>query len=233
MEVLESINQYTRSIQSDKCMYNRQKVVIDIVKTYINNTIPDIKVEDFDMGIIDKLLLYWIPKNKKYVTESQIYQIISTIVDIYTHIFNQKITNTECPSILDLYGEEYKRAYKAKNMLLSMTLDPVISIDPLIIGLDRYRNKRNKQGVSERSTTYVQALFEVLECKEGGLVVLGKMGSQKTYKLLLEYPTYKYLKVGDIIHAIIRRKLFYVYWEFEELRGYYLKQAMKFLSYDV
>ncbi len=233
MEVLDSINQYAKSIQSNSNVYSIQRMGIDIFKNYINNTVPDIKVDEFDIGMVDRLLLYWLPKNKRYISETQIYQILATIGDVYTYISNQNSVSEEFPNILDLYGDEYKRAYKAKNMLLSMTLDPVISIDPLIIGFERYKNKRNKQSSSNRSTTYVQALFEVVECKDGGLVVLSKLGTDKTYKILLEYPIYKYLKLGDLIHAIIRRKLFYVYWEFEELRGYYLQPAIKFLTNDM
>ena len=233
MQVLESIDRYTRLIQRNRCIYDVQKTGIDIFKSYINNVKPDIKVEELNIGVVDKLLLYWFPRNKKYVSETQVYQIVLTIGQICDYIFKESDCSNEFPNILDLYAEEYKRAYKAKNMLLSMTLDPVISIDPLIIGLDRYKNKRKKQSTLERSTTYVQSFFKIIECKEGGLVVLSKMGVDKTYKLLLEYPTYKYLKVGDIVHAVIRRKLFYVYWEFEELRGYYLQQASKFLSSEV
>ncbi len=233
MEVLDSINQYAKSIQSNRNIYSMQRMGIDIFKNYINSTVPDIKVDDFDIGMVDRLLLYWLPKNKRYISETQMDQILATIGDVYAYILSQNNTNEELPSILDLYVDEYKRVCKAKYMLLSMTLDPVISIDPIIIGFERYKNKRNKQAGGDRATTYVQALFEVLECKDGGLVVLSKLGTDKTYKILLEYPTYKYLRAGDIIHAIIRRKLFYVYWEFEELRGYYLQQAIKFLSCEV
>lgn len=233
MQVLESIDEYEKSIQNNKCIYDMQKIGIEIFKSYIINTKPDLSIEEFDMLMINKLLFYWFPRNKKYVSETQVYQIVSTIGDIYTHITSRSSSNQDFPSILELYGEEYKRAYKAKNMLLKMTLDPVISIEPLVIGFDRYKNKRKRESSVERSNAFIQAFFNVRECKEGGLIILSKMNSDKTYKILLEYPTYKYLKQGDIIHAVIRRKLFYVYWEIEELKGYYLQQATKFLSYDI
>ena len=233
MQVLESIDQYAKSIQNNKCVYDMQRIGIEIFKSYVINTKPNLKIEEFDMSMINKLLFYWFPKNKKYVSETQVYQIVSTIGDIYTHILNYTSSNKDFPSILELYGEEYKRAYRAKNMLLKMTLDPVISIEPLVIGFDRYKNKRKRQGLAERSTTFIQAFFNVTECKEGGLIILSKIDSDRTYKILLEYPVYKYLKNGDIIHAVIRKKLFYVYWEIEELKGYYLKEATKFLTYDM
>ena len=80
------------------------------------------------------------------------------------------------------------------------------------------------------ATTYEQAIFEVTECKEGGQIVLNKLGQSKQYKLLLEYPAYKYIRKGDIIHAIIKRRLFYVYWEIEEIKAYYLPEAVELMK---
>jgi len=79
------------------------------------------------------------------------------------------------------------------------------------------------------ATTYEQAVFKVEECKEGGQVVLVKLYQDKQYKLLLDFPTCKYFKKGDLIHAIIKRKLFYVYWELQEIKSYYLPEALAYL----
>ena len=122
------------------------------------------------------------------------------------------------------------RVYKAKNLLQKMTKDPVIAFNPLVIDLDKYRNKKKKTNYGEIATTYEQSLFEVQECKEGGQIILNKLTQNKQYKLLLEYPVYKYLKKGDILHAVIKRKLFYVYWELEEIKAYYLPQAINLLN---
>ena len=176
-------------------------------------------------------MLVWIPRNKKYLSEAEIYQIIYTIHDIFNYI-KQKTDNQEIgevSTILELYGEEYMRVYKAKNLLQKMTRDPVVSVDPIVIDLEKYRDKKKRNSYSEIATTYEQALFKVEECKEGGQVILTKLSQDKQYKLLLEYPTYKYLKAGDLIQATIKRRLFYVYWEIEEVKTYYLPQAMDLL----
>ena len=226
MYILERVENYVEEIKQKPYIYKIQKLGIEIFKNYIVSNSLNMREEDFGEELLEKLILLWLPRNKKYLSEAEIYQVIYTIHDIFNYMHKQE----EVSSILELYGEEYMRVYKARNLLQKMTRDPVISVDPIVIDLDRYRAKKKKSGYSEIATTYEQALFEVQECKEGGQVVLCKLSQNKQYKLLLEYPAYKYLRKGDIIHAIIKRRLFYVYWELEEIRAYYLPQAIGLLS---
>ena len=235
MHILERVDEYIEEIKQTPYVYQLQRVGVEIFKNYINSNGLDIREEDFHEDLLDKLLLVWLPRNKKYLGESEIYQIIYTIHDIMTYIAHKAEKREqlepagEC-AILKMYGEAYMRVYKAKYFLQQMTSDPVVSVDPVVIDLDRYRSKKKRGSYSDIATTYEQALFEVQECKEGGQIILCKMGQTKQYKLLLEYPAYKYLKKGDILHAVIKRKLFYVYWELDEIKAYYLPQAMPFLN---
>ena len=233
MHILERIEAYIQEVKETPYVYKVQKLGIEIFKYYINSNSLDIREEDFHKELLDKLLLVWLPKNKKYLSEAEIYQIIYTIHDLFNYIQTglpvEEQAQQESSTILQLYGEAYMRVYKARNLLQRITKDPVISVDPVVIDIDKYRCKKEKGSYSEIATTYEQAHFEVQECKEGGQVVLNKLGQTKQYKLLLEYPAYKYLRKGDILHATIKRKLFYVYWELEEIKAYYLPQAIEFL----
>lgn len=233
MHILERVENYVEEIKKKPYIYKIQKSGIEIFRNYIIANGLDRKEEEFNKELLDKLVLLWLPRNKKYLSEAQIYQIIYTLHDIFSYINKERLINseqTEESTILELYGEEYMRVYKAKNLLQKMTKDPVISFNPLVIDLDRYRNKKKKTNYGEIATTYEQSLFEVQECKEGGQIILSKLTQNKQYKLLLEYPVYKYLKKGDILHAVIKRKLFYVYWELEEIKAYYLPQAINLLN---
>lgn len=234
MYILERVEDYIQEIKKNSYVYKIQKLGIEVFKYYITTNSLDIREEDFHKGLIDKLVLIWLPRRKKYLSELEIYQVIYTIHEIFNYI-QGKIGREEEgqqdePTILQLYGEPYMRIYKAKNLLQKMTKDPVISVDPIIVDLEKYRSKKTRRSYSEIATTYEQALFEVQECKEGGQVILNKLGQSKSYKLLLEYPTYKYLRKGDILHAIIKRRLFCVYWEIEEIKSYYLPDAITYLT---
>lgn len=233
MHILERIDEYSEQIKQTPYVYKIQKAGIEIVRRYINDNHLDIREEDFEQRLLEKLILIWLPKNKKYLSETEVYQIIYTIHDIVCYIEkkgNESKEKVEENTILKLYGKEYMRVYKAKSFLQQMTDDPVISIDPIVIDLDRYKNKKKRSNYTELATTYEQGLFQIQGCKEGGQIILNKMGQIKQYKMLLEYPGYKYLKVGDLLQIVIKRKLFYVYWELEEIKAYYLPQACPFFN---
>ncbi|WP_070000661.1 hypothetical protein [Cellulosilyticum sp. I15G10I2] len=235
MDLLESINDYIKHVKNNPYVYSIQKSGIEVFVNYIKSNHSTEGLLDIQDIKVDKLLLYWIPKNKKYLSEVQAYQIVYTVHDIYQYLIkrsdkdkdNDKDIST--PTILDLYGEEYMRVYRVRNMLQRVTKDPILATDPLVVDLNYYKNKKKKNDSVEMVTTYEQAVFKVQECKEGGQVILTKLCQEKIYKLLLEYPTYKYFKKGDLIHAIIKRKLFYVYWEIEEIKSYYLPEAEVYL----
>lgn len=233
MHILERVETYVQEVKQTPYVYKIQKLGIEIFKYYITSNSLDIREEDFHKELLDKLVLIWLPKNKKYLSEAEVYQIIYTIHDLFNYIQTklpqEEQTEKEEPTILQCYGEEYMRVYKARNLLQRITKDPVISVDPFVVDLDKYRYKKEKKSYGEIATTYEQALFEVQECKEGGQVILNKISQTKQYKLLLEYPAYKYLRKGDILHVTIKRKLFYVYWELEEIKAYYLPQAIELL----
>ena len=241
MHILERINLYTQKVKKNPHIYSLQKLGIKIFKEYITSSGLDVDENYLQADTLSKLVLYWIPKNKKYLSEEQAYQVIYTIHDIYNYIQHNRVDDKEKPNkkhnkkaledptILELYGSEYIRLYKVRNKLLSLTKDPVIAVNPLVIDINRYKLKKKKAGCAETATTYEQAVFMVTECNDGGQITLKKPKQNKEYKLLLEYPVYKDLKQGDLIHAIIKRKLFYVYWELEEIKSYYLPDAIVFL----
>lgn len=253
MDILERVSLYRQDVKRIPYIYSMQRLGIELFIDYIQINHLDIDERHVNRDFINKVLLYWIPKNKKYLTETQAYQVVYTLQDLYNYIIGEQKhrgneesakeeftssekMRTKCmqqedglPTILDVYAKEYMRMYKVRNLLLQMTKDPVISVDPIIIDINKYRDKRKKNKYSDIGITYEQGVFKVEACKEGGQVILTKPSQMKQYKLLLEYPAYKELKTGDLIHATIRRKLFYVYWEIEEIKSYYLPQAITFL----
>jgi hypothetical protein len=230
MNVLEGIDSYTKYVKNNPYVYAIQKLGIEVFLRYISSNNLNIEIGDIQNSMIDKLLLYWIPKHQRYLSEVEAYQVVYTIHDLYNYLLksDDKVQEENAPALLDLYGEEYMRVYRIRNMLLKMTKDPVIATNPLVIDLNNYKTKKKKGGYVEMATTYEQAIFKVQDCKEGGQIILSKIYHDKQYKLLLEYPAYKYFKKGDLIHAIIKRKLFYVYWEIEELKSYYLPEALSY-----
>lgn len=226
MTVLERIDDYIMKNRWKAYTYKVKKLGVDAFKRYIIENNLNIEETEFTRENLDEFILVWLPKNKKYLSDEEGYQAICTINDL----FCQMKQETETSIILDIYADEYRRIYKVRNLLLSLTKDPVIGVDPIVIDLSKYRQQKKQSFHNDLMTNYEQATFEVEECKDGGVVLLNKLGYNKTYKMLLEYPIYKYLKKGDILQACIKRKFFSVYWEFEEVKAYYLPQAKNLIK---
>ncbi|WP_054742735.1 hypothetical protein [Cellulosilyticum ruminicola] len=156
MHILERINLYTQETKKNPYIYSLQKLGIELFREYITSSGLDVEESYLSKETLSKLIVYWIPKNKRYLSETQAYQVIYTIHDIYNYIVAHRvcedninhmtnIENTqsskeessneriEPPTLLELYGEEYMRLYKVKNKLFSLTKDPVIAVDPLVL----------------------------------------------------------------------------------------------------
>ena len=148
MHILERVEAYSQEMKQTPYVYKIQKLGIEIFRYYIASNGLDIREEDFHKELLDKLVLIWLPKNKKYLSDAEIYQIINTIHDIFNYIQNQlpkdQLVDKEEPTLLQTYGEEYMRVYKARNLLQRITKDPVISVDPVVVDFNRYKYKKEK-----------------------------------------------------------------------------------------
>lgn len=88
-----------------------------------------------------------------------------------------------------------------------------------VLSLESYKRKKTRQENTKdaiTATIYDKGIYTIKEIKEGGQVVLDRAG--KEYKMLLEYPTYKQLEAGMRLKALLKRKVFYVYWEIEYIQ---------------
>ena len=149
---------------------------------------------------------YWIPNKIRYANEDYILKLKYYIQDTFKDLIDD---NFECDIT------ELLRIYKVKNLILKSINDPVLDGNAKIIIFDNYIHKKNKK--EDVATTYQKSKFIVKEIKDGGQIIFESLFKNKQYKCLIEYPIYKYLKVNDILSMTLKRKLFYVYWEIDEL----------------
>jgi len=128
MNLLECINDYTKYVMNNSYVYKLQKPGIEVFTHYINSNSLNGEITDIKDIQMDRLLSYWIPRNKKYLSEVQAYQMVYTVHDIYQYILKYNNINKESdtPALLDIYGAEYMRVYKIRNMLLKMTKTPLL-----------------------------------------------------------------------------------------------------------
>lgn len=238
MSVIDHIYEYSNYIKKNPYVYSIQKNGIETFLSYIRQNYGQEELDHLHLDIIDKFLIYWLPKSKKYLSFVEAYHLVYTLQDIYYYVLNagqgqkdkEDITDQkDRPAILEIYGEECMRIYKVREMLARITEDPILRTNPTVIDLMAYRKKVKNSEKQMLPWVYEQGIFQITDIKDNGQVVIKKLFAEKTLKIILEDPVYRYTKVGDIFHGRLRKRPFYLYWELDDIKSYYLPKAICYL----
>ena len=231
MNVIDTINEYSNYIKKNPYVYSIQKNGIETFLTYIHTHYEKEELQTLPLDIIDKFLTYWVPKSKRYLTFTEAYHLVYTLQDIYYYVLKSQRNkkDIQAPAILDIYGEECMRIYKVREMLARLTQDPILRTNPTVIDIEAYRKKIKDKIKHAQLLNYEQGIFQITQIKDNGQVVIKKLLDQRCLKIVLEDPIYRYLKIGDLFHGKLRKKPFYVYWELDEIKSYYLPKAICYL----
>jgi hypothetical protein len=234
MSLIYQINQYEKHVQKNDYVYSLQKQAIDLLLCFLSKHSTRVKKDKLDEQCIDYFLSVWIPKYKKYLSEAEAYNLVYTIQDIY-HFINQKLSEStqeeiEEPYILDKYGKEYLRIYKVRRLLSQLVGDPVLTTQPLVIDLEAYRHQKGKVKKRDNMSLYEQGFFKVTEINRDGYITLQKLDTNKYFKVLFRPSYLAHFKIGDLLNGGLKKKIFFIYWELEDIKGYYLPQALAYLS---
>ena len=112
--------------------------------------------------------------------------------------------------------DKNKRKNKLIQYLFDNNLIPVIDHKIISYGFAmKCKNTNYIQSVIKKAT------FKIVKVKSSGVIEMTCDESGKIYSLLLDYPLYKYMEVGDYIRCRIFKRLFYVYWEIDQVIDYY------------
>ena len=229
MELLREIKEYSTYIKQNRYLYEVQHVAIDLLIEYTTKegrriaSAPDLSV------ILDYFLAVWLPRRKKYLNEQQALNMIDTIQAFQTYVENKYNILNEVPIVLQQYGETYKRMYGIKEVIRQVTEHPVLSINPDLIDMQNYKKYKLKQSKKERMMLYEQGYFVVSAINPEGSIIFCKLHTNKLYKMMFSPKYLTCFKVSDIIQASFKRKIFFVYWEIEQMIAYYPAQAQHYL----
>lgn len=229
MNLLNEIRDYTDYIRQNTYLYTLQKQGIVLLNQFITHEIENVASKRGYKEMIDYFLAVWIPKHKKYLNVEEAFNIVYAAQDFLTFIHRKYDREEDTPFILDYYGEEYMRLYRVNEIVRKMVGDPVISMKPTVIDLQNYRDYKQKKERKDTMATYEQGLFCIEEINEEGYLVLNKVSSHKCCKVLMRRDWMNNFKVNDLIQVTLKRKIFFVYWEIEQFKGYYTEKASRYL----
>ncbi|HOA81035.1 MAG TPA: hypothetical protein PKK61_08240, partial [Defluviitaleaceae bacterium] len=92
-----------------------------------------------------------------------------------------------------------------------------------------YKESKLKKSIKERNGVFEQGYFEVIDISPDCSITIKKKPKGRYAKILLDDDLVLHLKKGDILQLKITRRLFFTYWEIEEIKSCYLKEATKYL----
>lgn len=229
MDIISRVRDYIKYIKQNPYIYEIQKQGIELFISFLNENPNKIVTNTLKQDCIEYFLCVWVPQHKKYLSESQAYNIVYTVQDIYMYITREIKEKIDDPFILELYGQEYIRVYKSRKLIAQLSGDPVIRTHPLVINFDAYKEYKQKKKKKDNMSMYENGNFRVDEVNKDGYISLNKIGSKRYFKVLFRPSLLINFKVGDILHITLRKKIFFVYWEIEEIKGYYLSSALVYL----
>ncbi|MHC1749105.1 MAG: hypothetical protein AB9856_12425 [Cellulosilyticaceae bacterium] len=227
MDVMACLKTYQQGVKQTPYLYEVQKKGINLFESFIMTYYSILPIESLDDKIIEEFLVLWLPKHKRYLTEIEAYDIVYTTQSMYLYILKKCEKAEPKDSIVELYAKEYMRLYRVRSLFNKILEDPVINMNPGLISLDAYTQKRAKK--KEGMCTYEQGVFQIQEICLDGYITLKKIDRNVECKVLVEPSVIKHIKKGDVLHARLKRKVFFIYWEIDEIFHYYLDQAINYL----
>ncbi len=229
MEVLESITSYAKDMLVSGQLYQNQKEALDILYRYCNDTEPGMNISQIDSGFFDEFLTYWLPKNNSRLKVSQIYGVLEGIGGYCNHIKDEyNIPGLDKYELMKQYEKEYIRIYELKRLFSKYIGDPVISITPLVIDLNVYKQYKSHRQNKQNQGAYQQGLFEVMEIDYDRTVVFRKIPRGNPVRIVLADYLIAYIRKGDILHLRIKQKQFFSLWEVEWIKSCYLPKAGRY-----
>lgn len=229
MNLVNEVKEYTQYVKQNSYIYSLQQQGLELFLTFIMRDANQVVEQSALAKVFDYFLAFWVPRNKKYLAEVEAFNIVYTVQDLQVYINNKYNKAEESPIILDLYGEEYMRMYKTKKLLREMIGDPIVSMNPTIISLENYRQHKQKQQKKDSMSVYEQGLFQIDEINKEGYIVLSKVNAPKFCKVLFRPSLIYNFKEKDVLQVSLRRKIFFIYWELEEVKAYYPAYAKQYL----
>ncbi len=178
--------------------------------------------------LIDFFLAFWVPKYKTHLDEVQCLDVIEAIDDLMEYIGQQQDIPYSL-ELVEMYKTEYARLYRTKQMIANLSGFPVISYNPMVINLNSYKAYKRKRDKKEGLCTYEMGHFVVQEINKEGYIVLKKMAINKLYRVSFRPRLLHHFKLGDVLHITLKKKLFLLNWEIDDIITYYPPKALSYL----
>ncbi|OON95544.1 MAG: hypothetical protein ATN36_08115 [Epulopiscium sp. Nele67-Bin005] len=229
---MDAINQVERYVGCLKDKPNEYKVQKDTIELFLRFLKQDKRFKNrqgLTKEVVDYFLIFWVPKYKSHLTKLQSHYLVCTLDSILQFVSE----DNEMPhsfSLVQTYSEEYIRLYQAKQTVVQVSGSPIMRYEPLVISLENYREYKRKRNRKDTMSMYEKGHFMIEEVNREGYIVLKKLYDEKQYKVPFRVTVLHHFKVGDVLHITLKKKIFFIYWEVDTIRGYYPQKVLNYLT---
>lgn len=106
--------------------------------------------------------------------------------------------------------------------------NPVISYNPLVIDMDRYKKRSVKKSITNKGVTCEKGYFVVMDVFANNSIVLKKLYTGRFVRLVVDKELVGLVRSNDIIYMSIRQN-FFLGWDIDEVIKFYPKEASEYL----
>lgn len=208
------------------------KKLLDLMRNYINQYYDKCDIDAIDERFFDRFYLLYLPNHLLKLRPIDIKKL-SREWTAYSEYANNRFKGS--------YKNYAIQAYRSHELELLRILYlikeirkygeiPILSWDPLIIDMKCYKNLKNKEDALSKYMMFDQGYFKIQD-KIGNWVIFFKETSIKTYyKIKMDAILTEEMKVGDILHMSIKRKIFCTSWSIINVKAYFGESSGIFLN---
>lgn len=230
MTVLETIEDYISYINSSLLEKSGEVYCISLLYDYCNYRESELEIEELDEKFFEQFFLYWLPKKNKKLSDERMYYLFPSIKKYYKYLRrNYNIKELSLSKSTDGFMEEFIRIIHLSKVFSRYVGNPIVGLDPMIIDFRCYKENKIKKNIKEKNGVFEQGYFEVIDISPDCSITIKKKPTGRYAKILLDEDIVLYLKKGDILQLKLTRRLFFTYWEIEDIKSCYLKEAKKYL----
>lgn len=199
---------------------------INYFHNYIKRRKRNLKKEDITRDIYREFLYVYIAKNIKKLGEEKLDLLIDALFE-----FNEYI-NCDIAFNKDIAFENMHRLYAVNFNFNDYLNIPVISNNPLIIDITKFKRQRDRLTFGFLPFSKDKGFYKIMEIGSNDSLILKKFYTNKFVKIIFNKKLISNTKKEDILHLSLSQNPFLM-WEVEDILAYYPKEAEEFLIKEI
>ena len=157
--------------------------------------------------IVDRFLFMRLPKILRDAESEKIDNYIN-LINNFSDYFKEKY-NVDIGKRTEADAAEVRRLFRINDELGRFLNNPVLSYSPLVIDIQRYKNKKLKNASNSFFDMKDKGYFTVEDIFSNNSVVLKKMYTGRFIKVVLDKSLIPWIRPKDILYISVRQSPFF------------------------